>query len=473
MSSMIVSCVFVVASCAKEEEQNTAANSMAEMAVVQATNPTCTQDISGWFASGSVSQNGLVKPADSTAFPPVQNTTCDFYKWASQMFLWLTSPADGAHIFDGGFFYDVVATSSGYEFVSNLSGEPNRFALRAVKPLDAGSVGQAGGDGVLVSQANSLTYYGMHTNDVYAYYLTGQKAGDYAGTDLATTFPTTAADVALVEKTSGVVFPDAVATVLELKTSWVDASTLDNTDNYIILEAMVPVYDRSDPQKWTYTGSSEQKTLALVGMHIVGTVNGHPEMVWATFEHVRNAPDQSYYYTKPDGTNVSVPYDSSGNWTFMESGGAATMDVVENANVKNGDIVANGSAPIGPVDVVRLNPWGSLPNDTSSGVNNALLIELNQTVLAQLAKVDDVRSHYVQVGGIWSQLGQIPTGGTDSFLRGSLYLANATMETFHQYPDDNGFVSENCFSCHGTSSGESINVSHIFGALAPLGGAQE
>src|SRR5215469_6137513 len=55
-----------------------------------------------WFQSGSVSLNGVVKPADSTI---MLEPNCDFYQWAQQDFLWLTSPAPsnyggGAHIFD-------------------------------------------------------------------------------------------------------------------------------------------------------------------------------------------------------------------------------------------------------------------------------------------------------------------------------------------------------------------------------------
>ena len=38
--------------------------------------------------------------------------------------------------------------------------------------------------------------------------------------------------------------------------------------------------------------------MALVGLHVVGVVQGHPEFVWATFEHDKNAPD-----IVPDGTN--------------------------------------------------------------------------------------------------------------------------------------------------------------------------
>jgi hypothetical protein len=39
-----------------------------------------------------------------------------------------------------------------------------------------------------------------------------------------------------------------------------------------------------------------QKTvnLAMVGMHVVGSTKGHPEMIWATFEHIGNAPNDDY-----------------------------------------------------------------------------------------------------------------------------------------------------------------------------------
>src|SRR4030095_1538131 len=64
-----------------------------------------------WFASGSVTLNGVVNPANSVPFPNTPN--CSFYQWSEQMFLWLTSPAPrsyggGAHVFDSPAFYDVT-----------------------------------------------------------------------------------------------------------------------------------------------------------------------------------------------------------------------------------------------------------------------------------------------------------------------------------------------------------------------------
>ncbi|MEQ8967669.1 MAG: hypothetical protein RID91_17780 [Azospirillaceae bacterium] len=434
--------------------------------------PTCAVsqgELDGWFAGGSVARGGMVWPADSISFPPVQNTACDFYQWAQQMFLWLTSPEGDVPVFEGGQFYSVEPADDGkLQFVADDDG--TALTLRTRKSDEIGSLGQAGGGDVLVSQAGSLTYYGLHANDVYAEYRTGQAEGAFDGTSIAQAFPTTAADLRLVEDFAGEAFVDGVALTMELKTSWVDAATVSDPSRYVTIDTTVPAFDRSSDTTWTSTGT-EDMTLALVGMHVVGTVNGHPEMVWASFEHVDNAPDAPYYYIDTDGDNVLVPFDSSGGWLFMTSGGAYSDDVAPTAKYDgdSGNIVADSGDSIGPVDVIRLNPFGDAPSSADSAANNTDLVSLNSSVMTALAAVDDVRANYFQLGGIWSQLGQIPTSGTNDFLRGSLFLANATMETFHQYPDkNNGFQSNNCFTCHSTSSGESIDTSHIFTDIVPL-----
>jgi len=457
-----------------------AAHAQAETTIPSDVSATCTvseSDLAGWFADGTIAQNGLVSPADSISFPATQNTACDFYKWGAQMFLWLTSPVDGAYVFDGSSFYDVVPDGSNYVFESNAGDSGNALSLRVRKADEtAGAetideVGQAGGGDVLISQAGSLTYYGIHANDVYAEYKTGQSAGSFDGTDIASQFPTTQADLELVESYAGETFADGDALTMELKTSWVDASTVSDASRFVTIEAEVPAFDTSSVTTWTPDGTATLE-LALVGIHVVGTVNGHPELVWATFEHVDNAPDAPYYYVNTDNQNVLVPFDSSGDWLFMESGGSYTSHIAPTASYdsSSGDIVAASGQTIGPVDVVRLNPWGDAPSDASSASNNTDILSLNGSIIDQLSTVGDVRANYIQIGGIWSQLGQIPTSGTDDFLRGSLFLANATMETFHQYPDENnGFVSNNCFTCHSTSSGDGIDLSHIFDELEPLG----
>jgi hypothetical protein len=86
--------------------------------------------------------NGVVNPADSLNFPdPPIN--CEFYQWAEQMFLSLTSPAaecGGTHAFDSSGFFDVSpADPSGNRvFITHTcstGGGVNRFLnLRAAQP---------------------------------------------------------------------------------------------------------------------------------------------------------------------------------------------------------------------------------------------------------------------------------------------------------------------------------------------------
>ncbi|MEI8021711.1 MAG: hypothetical protein WCH39_26110 [Schlesneria sp.] len=55
----------------------------------QQTCPLTKQEFDTWFASGAVTLNGVVKPANSLTF--TANSNCSFYKWSEQMFLWLTA----------------------------------------------------------------------------------------------------------------------------------------------------------------------------------------------------------------------------------------------------------------------------------------------------------------------------------------------------------------------------------------------
>ncbi|MDC0710792.1 hypothetical protein POL68_20110 [Stigmatella sp. ncwal1] len=432
--------------------------------------PSCTVsqcEFASWFVGGTVTPGGVVTPANGIVFPPTSNTACDFYKWSSHMFLWLTSPTQNTLILDSPIVFDVSAPNSQGQraFMANTgNGEAkgNKFALRDEKPIGVDSTGQAGGNAVLISQKGSLVYYGVHANDVFAWFLTGQKSGQIP----VMTFPMNAPEIAAVALYAGAkgktTLLDLQAMTMEMKSSWVDATTVDATQ-FITIMAEVPNYVKTSATQWTPYGTI-QKKLALVGLHVVGTVNGHPEMVWATFEHVSNAPNNGYYYNPTTGGVANVPYNSAGNWTFMQSGGSQTGANTELMNVDtNGNIVAKGANPIGPSNTFRVNPWGSAGNTSSSADNNTDILSLNVDVLSQLAN-QDVRRNYVLVGALWTADGSIPTDGSSTAMRGSLELANTTMETYHQ--------DMNCFACHkvpsGSSSFDAGALSHIYSQLQPL-----
>src|SRR5262249_28707035 len=61
----------------------------------------------------------------------------------------------------------------------------------------------------------------------------------------------------------------------------------------------------NDPKTSTIKASNKYRkvTVALVGLHVVGVTDDHPEFVWGTFEHYLNAPDLA----NPDDFNSPKP----------------------------------------------------------------------------------------------------------------------------------------------------------------------
>ncbi len=124
-----------------------AAGACAVLSVPSDPQPACavsTSTIEGWFESGLITLDGVVKPADSVLFPDVPN--CDFYEWTEQMFLWLTSPAPprygggGGRIFGSRSFFDVSPPDAdGHRtFTRNAGGS---FGLLTVRDAQRGAHG--------------------------------------------------------------------------------------------------------------------------------------------------------------------------------------------------------------------------------------------------------------------------------------------------------------------------------------------
>lgn len=262
-------------------------------------------------------------------------------------------------------------------------------------------------------------YFGVHANDVYAWFNTAVSNKVLPS---AAPFPTTPAELA----------PVLAYAAKASSTLW--------------------TIDKANP--------TVAKTLALVGIRVVGPVRGHPEMVWATFEHRGNAPDNTFYFNTLNGQQRMVPYNSTGTWAFMASGGPQSGALVPQMTVdgNTGNIAATPGNSIRPNNVYRVNPWGGAPTPASAA-NNSQLISLNLDINAMLAMVGDVRANYFQVGAVWTSDGSIPPTPTDPKLRGSLLLANTTMETYHQLPTGQS-ADMGCFGCHKATT--STGTSHRF-----------
>jgi hypothetical protein len=525
-------------------------------------------EFNSWFVSGSVSLNGVVKPANSVTFPDIPN--CSFYKWSEQMFLWLTSPAPASYGGGGGLvmnspiFYDVsLPNASGErEFLPHTPGKIRAFNLRTAQngqlglpivvekkslrllevlppvigptgkqmildasgnELEIGNVrlnndtkqliltdisgkeikgpramiqsskdtgalffmkrlrklenfdktelvqkvvldkktlfvdlagsfheteqGQADG-GVLMAQNGSLVYYSLSVNNVYALYRTMKGVTVPAGTS----FPTNAASLAAINAfaTANGKAPviDDIALAIEIKTSWVEAAGLPDAEKFIKMKAVVPEYDKTNPNDWVPNGTKTIE-LAMVGCHVVGSASGHPELIWGTFEHVSNDPAVAYTYRNTSSVNTNVPQNTTGPWVFCASGSTGPFNEMH-MSMSGSHIVNNTGFTISPSNVIKTMPWG-LPGGSANG--NAEVISTNNKVRGLLDPAD-IRVNYIQTGTTWTIFGAAPTSGNQV---GTNKLANSTMETFA--------VGSNCFSCHTTNK---TTVSHIFDDTKPL-----
>lgn len=340
--------------------------------------------------------------------------------------------------------------------------------------------GQAGGNGVLEAQGGSLIYYASMVNDVYAYFLTGIKDGALpspGGNPADAVFPTTQADLDAITafaSTHGKTFPDPKALAIEIKTSWIEASTLDHPENFITMQAKVPVYDRTDPHHWVHTGDTI-KTLAMVGIHVVGSTAGHPEMIWATFEHKNNTPDASYQYVDASNTVKTVPQDNSGRWLFTAAGSSGPFNQ-ERMRFNDPNIDAVSPFTNGPSDTLRWKAWGGAfdqrpnPIDADTAHSNTEIIAIDNSVRGQLA-AGDIRGNYVMTGATWTIGGAAPSGAFPSGNEvGTSKLANTTMETYQQGSNALFATGTNCFSCHLSNQPvqATVAVSHMFPDIDPL-----
>jgi hypothetical protein len=370
-----------------------------------------------------------------------------------------------------------VIVSNGQRFFLDRSG-------RAV----AAQPGQAN-HRVLMAQGDKLVYYMIHVNDVYAYFLTGTKNRKLN----LKMFPSDAQELNLVKKYGrehgSVSFPDERALIVELKSSWIELPDDKAYADYVSIKADVPKFKRLSNEHWQQEGWRQGVKLAMVGMHVAFSVKGHPELIWATFEHVNNTPNAPYRYDAVGGQQPRSKQ-RCGKWLFS-SGPAEpdpnpghkrkcngtnvqpcktpgqtvnAMGLCVDANhqrmyVDEGNVHALRNETIGPSDVLRINPWG---NSISAPTFNTPIISINKSIRDRLTP-GDVRKNYIMVGAIWLSDPGGGSGGTHcptSSAQGSKCVANSTMETFEQ--------SSNCLFCHAGPKDMLGGISRVYESLRPL-----
>jgi len=352
--------------------------------------------------------------------------------------------------------------------------------------------GQATND-VLMAQGGSLIYYVTMVNDVWVYWHQVHPAVTKPSN---VSFPTSQTGIPTLPDCNSA----SCALAIELKTSWIDVTGLPNVNNYITMKATVPTYNTSSNTQWTPTGGTTTKTLALVGMHVIGSAQGHPEMIWASFEAFGNTPNAEYQYNNASGAATTVSQSTAGNWLLTSTNSIGPFNVshmgIATAPCPPG-ICANPPFTISKSDTLRMAPFGmpngSFTNNASSGsttistnnvVSNTQVVSANNDVLTAMPP-GDVRNNYYLLGAIWTIDGVPPSsdncvsanlsqGSTNQV--GTCMLENSTMETYAQlapaWQTPGTQFQTSCFNCHAaaaTSGGQtSTDISHIYSDTLPL-----
>jgi hypothetical protein len=243
----------------------------------------------------------------------------------------------------------------------------------------------------LVDQNGQDVWYEVKLNRVYYDYVVSNKFYDSNNQAGKTIFFPRSTNVTRQEST------------VKVKAAWKvmgapGSKQPDDASKFYTTQALV-----IDPD----TGRCSPRQLGLVGLHVVMKSLILPQWLWATFEHVDNAPDQA---TGP------VP---GKKYNFFNA---------QCAGCPLNQPPAKGSQT--PTQVVRVTPIDGGAAQTS---------QLYWAALKGL-RPDNVWQNYVLVDAQWSVAG-LPIGVPEQ----PKFLANTTLETYMQVQTQ----PHGCINCHG------------------------
>lgn len=377
---------------------------------------------------------------------PDPNSDCEFYRWAWQTFLFVTQSAG-----DADSPPRFLSFPSASELLVSVHG---RDHVRMFIPHNMHAVLQPGSLGMVIDQNGNVLYYGTHVSPEFV---------KFVGDNELTTSDR------LKNAPPDLQFPKGS---LELKSSWKIVAAGDDAGGFFTVRAHVPVFrSKRNGEIVVDPINVREETLALLGLHVVGVVDGHPEFIWATFEHNDNAPDLPVGLS----TQTSQAVDLTRSWTLYAKGTKAVECNKKPERSTALKLFAEKKQTLAaPVSVFREFAFGGDDEpDVIRGLNNSVHDQLP----LQLA----IWKNYNFIGAMWLNdpdrdfkenadfNGEAAVHSERKVLGGDVKLSNATMETFTQ-------SIQNCFSCHDTMGrslshgdhmpGKRLNMSHVLTELA-------
>jgi hypothetical protein len=451
-------------------------------------------------------------PNETTVPAPRPASDCQFYRPAWQRFLVATQPDHGRPAFLGYPSFEdifppkgsppVLLTSLRVSRVLNLAPRniqvPNNPTPSQQKFLDNT---QAGIDsdlgGYLIDQHGRFVYYAIHVNPAFLQFLQNQNlttADGILGVDRCLTFLGPQEDLAAGVNTN----------VVEYKSAWMIVDSAHPPPNYFVVPAKVPHYIVSG--NTLKQQGTDDVSVALLALHVVFTLPGHPELIWSTFEHVGpdkkgdlvrdNAPaaadnpintpddtkisDQNFPLYKANTTRAKANenIEVQGLSTIVQYWNSKTQSFVQ----KDGTAYQTSVYRPFPGSKTDASENRNIDDDEVAAMNSHATTMFKDAQSKHLLAPDDKRQYYRLVGAIW--LDQPLSGASPSFdvgkhfaikenqstddkgqpIAGEGRLGSTAMESFTEDDD----AEPNCFSCHDTSNisgmpmkSARLNVSHV------------
>jgi hypothetical protein len=294
------------------------------------------------------------------------------------------------------------------------------------------------------------------------------------------------------------------AGVVELKEAWQVVPDANPPTNYIVSQVQVPTLHLVGGQVVEDRATLRTVTVALLAIHVVYTIPGHPEFVWSTFTHV-NAQNISDVTPEALDNAERTPANtviSRNNFALYRGGTTAALGNRGLQTLTFDD--ATQTFPGQQTSIFRAYPASK--SNTIEGDGD--IIDINDNMTARFAMGQqnnlDRRRNYRLVGAVWQDRPNITMktpdlvltndetdpdiviNGADSLrslVAGEDRLSSMAMESFTQGAD----AFPTCFSCHDTRSTTArgvpsardlgapsllppklINVSHIFNEVIRL-----
>ncbi len=412
---------------------------------------------------------------------------CQFYQQSFQEFMLATQPDNTGK-----------AAFLSWNTIENTFGAGAGKPTPAIPVLTAG-VTQAGGRQIVIDQNGHALYYGIHMNPAFVKFVNEAHL--------------TSADQ--IRRADPSIHFTSTGAIVETKEAWmiIPDNTPPQAASFVTTRAMVPTLS-VDPVLGVVADDNNlrQVTVALIAIHIVHTIPGHPEFVWSTFQHA----DRMTGVTDLAPSSVDLPRNNPPNVLAsigpqLPVGGYLlytrnTLPMGSNQGVFVPQLnAAMQTFTTAPTSIYRVFPAAKTATTEIDGditlLNTAMQDRFNTVQPPPAA--NDRRPWYRLVGAVWLDRPARSFGvnkvlvnnpldpaiideGSDapsSINGGEDGLSSTAMESFTQGPSS----FPTCFSCHDTQSTAGngvpqpknpsspvvmqpglINVSHIFNEVVRL-----